>query len=327
MANPEHLEILKRGVEAWNKWRGENPDIRPDLRGANLRKANLNEAKLYSADLSEANLINAYLVSTHLVSAKLVGAELDGVELLSVDLSEADLSRSSLLYTSFSGTHCQNTDFTGAKLWHTIFDDTDLSLAKGLDAVCHRGPSIIGIDTLYISGGNIPESFLRGCGVPDTLITFARSLVGTAIDFYSCFISYSSKNHDFANRLYADLQSSGVRCWFAPEDLKIGDRFQERIEESIRVYDKLLIILSEESISSRWVEREVNAAFENEEKQNKTVLFPVRLDEAVMDCDKAWAADVRRSRHIGDFTGWKDNDAYQKAFNRLLRDLKAEEAN
>jgi hypothetical protein len=88
----------------------------------------------------------------------------------------------------------------------------------------------------------------------------------------------------------------------------------------------LLIVLSEESISSRWVEREVNAAFENEEKQNKTMLFPVRLDEAVMDCDKAWASDIHRTRHIGDFTGWKDHDTYQKAFNRLLRDLKAEES-
>src|SRR6185436_4287773 len=100
------------------------------------------------------------------------------------------------------------------------------------------GPSYIDINTLYKSRGNIPESFLRGCGAPDTFITFVRSLVNAAIDFYSCFISYSNKNHDFAERLYADLQNKGVRCWFAPEDLKIGDRFQERIEESIRIYDK-----------------------------------------------------------------------------------------
>jgi hypothetical protein len=37
-----------------------------------------------------------------------------------------------------------------------------------------------------------------------------------------------------------------------------------------------------------------------------------------------WAADIRRQRHIGDFRQWKDRDAYQKAFNRLLRDLKAD---
>ena len=56
------------------------------------------------------------------------------------------------------------------------------------------------------------------------------------------------------------------------------------------------------------------------------VLFPIRLDSAVMDTDQAWAADIRRTRHVGDFSRWKDYDAYQKAFERLLRDLKAEDA-
>ena len=58
--------------------------------------------------------------------------------------------------------------------------------------------------------------------------------------------------------------------------------------------------------------------------ERKPVLFPIRLDDAVMDTDKAWAAKLRRSCHIGDFTNWKDHDSYQKAFDRLLRDLKAE---
>jgi uncharacterized protein YjbI with pentapeptide repeats len=55
MANDEHVAILKKGVAAWNAWRDENPDIRPDLSGANLNEANLNEADLRGADLSGAN--------------------------------------------------------------------------------------------------------------------------------------------------------------------------------------------------------------------------------------------------------------------------------
>jgi len=281
MANEKHLAIIKQGVEVWNKWRRKNPEIRPDFSNADLYGASLRSADLYGADLRSANLSRATLRGANLGDA------------------------------NFSRTLLQDADFTNAILDGTAFAYTDLSLAKRLDSVRHKGPSEISISTLYRSGGNIPEAFLRGCGVPDTFITFARSLVNAAIDFYSCFISYSSKNQNFAERLYVDLQSKGVRCWFAPEDLKIGDRFQEQIEESIRVYDKLLIILSEDSITSRWVEREVNAAFEHEENLNKTMLFPVRLDEAVMDCDKAWAANVRRSRHIGDFTRWKDHDSYQ----------------
>src|SRR5580700_10107818 len=67
-------------------------------------------------------------------------------------------------------------------------------------------------------------------------------------------------------RVYGDLQNKNVRCWYSPEDLKIGDRFQERIEESIRLHDKLLIVLSEASVSSAWVEREVHAAREREDR-------------------------------------------------------------
>ena len=143
------------------------------------------------------------------------------------------------------------------------------------------------------------------------------------IDYYSCFISYSSKDQDFAERLYADLQTEGVRCWFAPEDMKIGDRIRPRIDESIHIYDKLLLVLSEHSVASKWVEFEVEAAMDKEQSGKPPVLFPVRLDRAVMDSTTAWAAHIKRTRNIGDFSQWKDHDAYQKAFARLLRDLKA----
>ena len=68
------------------------------------------------------------------------------------------------------------------------------------------------------------------------------------------------------------------------------------------------------------------AALEKENKQlGKTVLFPITLDETVMEADIPWAANMRRSRHIGDFRKWKSHDDYQKAFDRLLQDLKAGE--
>ena len=37
MADPEHFEILKQGVKAWNEWRDSNHYVRPDLRGVDLR--------------------------------------------------------------------------------------------------------------------------------------------------------------------------------------------------------------------------------------------------------------------------------------------------
>ena len=85
-----------------------------------------------------------------------------------------------------------------------------------------------------------------------------------------------------------------------------------------------MIVLSAASVESRWVEREVNAAWERENREKRLVLFPIRIDDAVMNAPQPWAADIRRTRHIGNFRRWKEHDSYQKAFERLLRDLKAD---
>jgi hypothetical protein len=108
--------------------------------------------------------------------------------------------------------------------------------------------------------------------------------------------------------------------------MKIGDKIRLRIDESIRIYDKLLLVLSQHSVASPWVEHEVEHALDLENERETPVLFPIRLDEAVMESKVGWAGNIRRTRHIGDFSRWKDHDSYQQAFDRLLRDLKASEA-
>ena len=285
---------------------------------ANLSKADLSGAQLFLASLARANLSEASLRGARLLDADLVGANLRGTNLASAHLRRADLRMADL-----TGCDLDGCDLTEARI-ATTFGDNDFSTVTGLEKARHFGPSVIGIATIYRSKGNIPEIFLRGAGVPEDFITYMKSLVGKPIEFYSCFISYSSKDDDFARRLHADLQQNNVRVWFAPEDLKIGEKFRTRIDESIRIYDKLMLVLSANSIQSPWVEEEVEAALEKERKEHKLVLFPIMLDDAVMDTEQAWAASLRRTRHIGDFRNWKDHDAYTIAFDRLLRDLKAE---
>lgn len=296
-----------------------------DLRGANLRKADLFGAVLTKAKLQDAALIGTNLEWVNMQRANFSHASIGEVSFFEADLTATNLERSFLRKVSFSKTKLSHTIFTKAKLALVTFGNVDLSLAQGLATIQHRGPSTIGLDTIYLSKGKIPISFLRGAGIPDTFIEYMKSLTDKAFEYYSCFISYSSKDQDFAQQLYADLQNKGVRCWFAPEDMKVGDKIRQRLDQSIRIHDKLLLILSENSIGSDWVGDEVESAYEEERKRGKTVLFPVRIDDAVMDTDQAWAAKLRRSRHIGDFTNWKDHNAYNKAFDRLLRDLKAED--
>lgn len=288
--------------------------------------ASFDGADLTNANLVKARVLDANLEKVDLRGANLRGANLSGCNLTYANLSGADLSDTTLYLTNLTGAILSGTELKSALVSHTVFNRLDLRGATNLETVNHTGPSDIGLSTFYRSEGKIPEIFLRGCGVPESFIVQIPALVaaGQPIQFYSCFISYSSKDGALAQRLYADLQSEGVRCWFAPEDLKIGERFRRRIDEVIRVYDRLLLILSENSVSSSWVEKEVETAMESEDEQKRTVLFPVRLDDSVMEAKTGWPADVRRTRHIGDFRRWKNHDEYQKAFNRLLADLKAE---
>jgi len=293
------------------------------LRSAKLEGANLSEASLERADITGADLSSTALGGADFFEADGSGAALVGADLFAASLRSANLSGANLGLAILRGVNLTETNLNGATIGTTVFANVDLSVAKGLDTVRHSSPSTVGIDTIFRSNGKIPESFLRGCGVPDEFSAYAKSLAANPIEFYSCFISYSSKDDAFATELHSKLQTQQVRCWKDSEDLKIGDRFQEEIERAIRLYDKLLLVLSENSIDSAWVEREVQAAFEKERRQGSPVLFPVRLDDAVMSCSLAWAADIRRTRHIGDFRKWKNHGSFEKSLTRLLRDLSA----
>jgi glutamate dehydrogenase len=147
------------------------------------------------------------------------------------------------------------------------------------------------------------------------------SVVGVG-EYHSCFISYSSRDSVFAEKLHDDLQSNGVHCWFAPHDLSIGAKILDSIDEAIRFREKFLIILSKASIASEWVEDEVHKAYAEERSRKEVVLFPIRIDNTPISTKEPWAVKLKNQRNIGDFRQWKKPAQYQKCLERLLRDLK-----
>jgi hypothetical protein len=333
MDRDEAIELLKGGKEGsdeWNRWRksqGLNEPI-PDLSGARLRAADLSGADLSGARLRAADLSGADLSEARLRAADLSGARLREADLSGADLHEADLSGARLRAADLSGA-----DLGSAMCAHTVFGDVDLSEAKGLESITHDGPSTLGVDTLVRSRGHIPEAFLRGCGVPEALIEYLPFLFGAMAptQFYSCFISYSTGDQDFAERLHSRMRDKGLRVWFAPEDIRGGERLHEQIDEAIRVHDKLLLVLSVESMGSEWVRDEIRKARRAEVKEGRRKLFPIRLVgfEAIREWEcfdaesgKDLAVEIREY-FIPDFTGWKDHDAFEAAFARLIEDLKA----
>jgi hypothetical protein len=272
-------------------------------------------------DLSHAQLYDVSFRRAICHDCSFEEAHLNLISFEGTDFGRTNFKDSQISLTVFRSCTLGESDFTPSEVLFSTFAYVSLKDVRGLDKLRKLYDNSIGIDTFFESGG-LPESFLRGSGVPEEFIQYAASLIGKAIEYYSCFLSYSSIDDEFARRLYNDLQGKSVRTWFAPEDLKIGDRFRSRIDESIRIHDKLVLILSANSVASDWVETEVESALERERKEGKEVLFPIAIDDEGFTSQQSWAADIRRKRHIGDFRKWKSHDDYTNAFDRLVRDLK-----
>jgi uncharacterized protein YjbI with pentapeptide repeats len=342
MTDPEHVAKLLEGSNAWNAWRDtQHQDFipllsrikfsGPSLNGANLSRAILRGADFSEADLKAVNLTLADLSNSKLVAANLTNANisqallgnanleaaaLSGADLTSANLSRSILTNADLTVTNLNGANLSNANLSGSVVGWTVFADTYLSSTSGLSEVKHVGPSSIGIDTIYESAG-LAENFLRGCGVPENFIAYARSLVGRAIEFYSCFISYSTKDQEFATRVHADLRAAGVRCWFAPHDIQGGRKIHDQIDEAIRLYDRLVLILSEDSMKSEWVKTEIAHARQKEVNEKRQVLFPLSLVEYAKvrswkcpdgDTGKDSAREIREY-FISDFSAWKDHES------------------
>jgi hypothetical protein len=323
---------------------------RANLRGAVFARADVPGADFSESDLSDANLVRADFTRSHFIRARMTGAtlyraDLSGAELVEADLRYAylfktnlheadlrgaDLAHATLTGANFQGAILDGTNFSRARFSGASFSGVDLSTARGLEEIEHLGPSTVGIDTLYLSAGRIPDEFLRGCGVPEPLIVYRASLAAQPIDYYSCFISYSSKDDDFARRLYGRLRDGALRVWFAPEDMKGGRKVHEQIDAAIRIHDKLLLVLSPSSMASTWVEREIRRAIQRERKEHRRILFPIRLCE--FEALQAWEcvdsdtgqdlAQEVRSYFIPDFSEWKLHDVFEHAATRLLTDLR-----
>lgn len=141
------------------------------------------------------------------------------------------------------------------------------------------------------------------------------------VKHYSCFLSYSWKDREFAARLHNDLEDVGVRSWLDANEIDVGARSAEQIEKVIQAQDKVLLILSQASIGSLWVRRETKHALRLEQKLKKTVLFPIRLDDTIFDIEGIDELGPLKHRQISDFRDWQNKRFYQRAFSQLVRDF------
>jgi uncharacterized protein YjbI with pentapeptide repeats len=294
--------------------------VEAQISGAHFVRAQLSDAVFSVSDLTYANFTNATLRRAVFYHANLTRA----------NLGEADLAGADLTDANFTGARLEGANLTSALMQGTVLAEVDLSRTLGLKEVNHLGPSTVGVDTLYLSH-SLPASFLRGCGVPQSLIEQIGSLLADG-QFYSCFLSHSAKDGIFADLLHSRLQDAQIRVWFAPKDVHGGEKLHEQVDTAIRDHDKLLIVLSEASIQSEWVLTELRKAFRNEKQSGKRKLFPIRLMSFSKLCEwqcfdgdtgKDLAAELRQY-FIPDFSDWSQSDKFETALAALLKDLRNE---
>lgn len=209
MANPEHLNLLRQGVEVWNRWRKEHPEIQPDLSGADLHSADLHHANLYKADLYKANLREA----------NLSGANLSIADLRSIDMSDAYLRTTNLTGANLSGSTLSRAALNYANLSRAFLAEANLSGAALNYA--HLSKAFLDRATLSgadLRGAHLTRSILIGTDLSDVNLSGA-DLRGaylakanlTGVDITKAWIGGTT---------CADFDLSTVRGW---ETIKHGD--------------------------------------------------------------------------------------------------------
>jgi uncharacterized protein YjbI with pentapeptide repeats len=306
------------------------------LSGANLRDTNLCNANLKGADLSGSYLREAYLRATNLMGADLNQAYLAQANLLQVDLREANLIRANLLEADLRGSN-----FSRAAVGNTIFGSTDLREVIGLNEVRHMGPSPISTSSFALSKGKIPEAFLRGCGLSDWEIESVKLYNPDlnnnefidiqnrifdlrnrqALQINPLFISYSHADGIFVEKLENYLNSKGIRFWRDVHDATSG-KLEKVIDRAMRLSPTVLLILSQNSLKSDWVEHEVRTARELEKEMGRDVLCPVTLDDSWKD--NSWPKRLMEQvmeYNILDFSAWEDDEKFEGMFRKLIDGL------
>jgi uncharacterized protein YjbI with pentapeptide repeats len=348
-SDPERPKMTRQQVEkivADARHLSERPNLNvadlrgADLRGADLRRADLRVANLIEANLSGADLSGADLSYADLAHADLARADLTDANLNNADLRGADLRGADLRGADLMGTALGDIDLAECHFGSGVIACTDLSLARNIGQARHDAPTEVGSGTLESTAAELefqPETqrsevftFLQKAGVSEALLSAMRLLIDKPIEFYSCFISYSHADKEFARFLYDRLQGRGIRCWLDEHQLLPGDDIYDMVDRGIRLWDKTVLCCSEASLSSWWVQDEIDKTFEKERRVQKErgqkpgLLVPLDLDGALFGWEDGRASQLRR-RFAPSFVGWeKDTNLFGERVDNVIKALRSD---
>jgi len=283
--------------------------------------------------LVNANLSRANLSGANFTDADLTGASFAGASLARANMTNAKCTDSDFFQAQFWSVNLTGTDLTGSLFGYSVFQDCDMSGAKGLDQVRHDCPSTIGLDTLFRSHGQIPESFLMGAGLPSTATDFLAAAKTDATSLREVFIACTDQDEEFAKTLRDDLRALGVRCWVFSQLVRgnaLVDRHsasdQEEVERWLRNYDKMVILESAASLDVETILNDITAAKQMQLSTETWSLFLGAVDDSLTDPKVRTARNLAAEHVVFDLTGQQnDRETYQNEVARLAAALKQDQ--
>jgi uncharacterized protein YjbI with pentapeptide repeats len=200
MANPEHFEILLKGIDYWNQWRKDRPDLTPDFSGAHVSReffTEIDEINLISEFFSDIDLLEIDISGANLSNIDLSNADLYSSSFSDVNLSEANLSGSNLSEAELCGVNLINVDFTGANLSNTKFIGSSLN---------HANLSYVDLSSSDLRGADMSVADLRGANLSTTDL---RTTIMQGTDFYGANLFGANLCHGSLS--YSDLRKADLR--------------------------------------------------------------------------------------------------------------------
>lgn len=173
MANKKHLDILESGVDSWNNWRNLNPEISPDLSGADLEDTDLSGANLRVADLRGAELTSADLEGADLTNAEMIGACLDEALMAKVTLNWTDASSASFRGTDLTKANLMGSWFCEANMKKAFLEKADMRFTDLWKAnlsgakLGHADLSLARLVETNFNGADLQGCRVYGCSVWD----------------------------------------------------------------------------------------------------------------------------------------------------------------
>lgn len=247
MANDEHLAILTQGVEVWNKWREENPDIIPDLSETDLYQADLSKANLTAANLHEADLMGADLIKANLSEVNLSGANLIWADLTWANLSRANLCNAELCGANLRGANLSSANLCDAwlreaEVTNAIFYNATLTGAFIKNWVVNSGTNLDGIicEYVYLGENETERRPINGNLAPGEFTSLYKKILENA----DLILRKTPENENTLNKPEKNIDvdntsnNQGVR-FFPNRKIHTWERLRFRSKTEIKIAEAL----------------------------------------------------------------------------------------